>query len=127
MTGAIDPVQLATASDGPSLLGATLRIVLMLAVIVAAGWGWLYWQRRARGPERRLQVLDRAFLMRGAGVALLRADDRRLLVGVSAEGVRLLRDLDAGSGHGGGDRQRRRGTQPFPRLLDEIRREGEDP
>ena len=60
-------------------------------------WAWFWWQRRVKGPSRHLEVIDRAFLARGASVALLRVGERRLLVGVSSEGVRLLRDLEPGA------------------------------
>lgn len=80
----------------PSLAGAAIRAALAIALLVAAAVGWIAWQRRARGTARRLEVLDRAFLTRGASVALLRVGERQLLIGVSADGVRLLRDFERG-------------------------------
>ena len=87
------PIETLASPEVPSLLGATLRMVLALAVILLAAWGWFQWQRRQRGGIRHVEVLDRAALARGSSVALLRVDDRRLLIGVSADGVRLLRDV----------------------------------
>jgi flagellar biogenesis protein FliO len=75
---------------------AGLRLSLAVAVLAVAAGLWLHWQRRSRGATRQLEVLDRAFLARGVSVALLRVGGRRLLVGVSGEGVRLIRDLEAG-------------------------------
>ncbi|ANM30540.1 hypothetical protein ABI59_14580 [Acidobacteria bacterium Mor1] len=75
------------------MIGASLRMGLALVMLLLAAWGWLQWQKRQRGGERRVEVIDRAALARGSSVALLKVDDRRLLVGVSNEGVRLLRDV----------------------------------
>lgn len=88
--------------DIPSLWDAAVRLALAVGVIVAAAWGWLYWQRRGRGNGRHLEVIERSFLARGVSLALVRVDDRRLLVGVSAEGVRLIRDLDQRGAAAGG-------------------------
>ena len=92
------PETLLVGTEAPSLVGAALRMGLALAVLGLAAWGWLYWQRRVKGPKRDLEVLDRAVLARGASVALLRVGGRRLLVGVSGEGVRLIRDLEPAPG-----------------------------
>ncbi len=81
---------------GPSLVWPTIRMLLFVALVAVAAWAWFRYQRNAKAGNRQLQVLDRAFLARGTSVALLRVEDRRLLIGVSPEGVRLLRDLDAG-------------------------------
>ena len=89
------PDPLLTESAVPSLLGAALRMGLAVAALALVAWGWLYWRRRVKDPTRDLEVLDRAFLARGASVALLRVGERRLLVGVSAEGVRLIGDLES--------------------------------
>ena len=83
-------------AETPSLIGATLRVGLAIVVLAAAATAWFYWNRKVKGPNRHLEVLDRAFLARGASVTLVRVDDRRLLVGVSPEGVRLIARLDDG-------------------------------
>ena len=91
----MDPEPIIAASEmGPSLLGAALRMGLIVVVLTGGAWVWFYWQKKTRAASRHLEVLDRAFLARGACVTLLRVDRRRLLVGVSAEGVRLIRDLE---------------------------------
>ena len=92
------PTEVLTAvpEAAPSLFWASVRMVLLLAVFLAAAWFLFRWHRRNRGSAKSLEVLDRAFLARGTSVALLRVEGRRLLLGVSAEGVRLLRDMDAG-------------------------------
>lgn len=94
MTPPAEPI-LEVGQQVPSLLSAALRMggaVLLMAALAAA---WMVWQRRRRPAGRRLEVLDRAFLARGASVALLRVENRHVLVGVSNEGVRLIRDIDA--------------------------------
>lgn len=92
MFPAADPVL--TADAGPTLLGASLRVGLVVLLLAAVGWAWLFWLKRSHGATRRLEIQERVFLTRGAGVALLRVDDRSLLVGISAEGVRLISELD---------------------------------
>ena len=84
------------APDIPSLWDAAVRLALAVGLLAAAAWAWLYWQRRGRGSSRQLEVIERSFLTRGVSLALVRVDGRRLLVGVSADGVRLIRDLDRG-------------------------------
>jgi flagellar protein FliO/FliZ len=84
---------IAAQDAAPPLFGAALRVLAGLALLVAASWALLRWRRRVEQTERRLAVVDRASLSRGASVALLRVDGRHLLVGVAADGVRLLRDL----------------------------------
>ena len=86
---------LAASDMVPSLLGASVRMAIAVAVLVAAAWVLLRWRKKVRAPQRDLEVLDRVFLTRGASAALLRVGARRMLVGVSADGVRLLRELDA--------------------------------
>jgi flagellar biogenesis protein FliO len=78
----------------PSLLGATLRVVGMLALLGVGAW--LFVKRRSfqRGG-RAIEVIDRAFLARGTSVALLRVGQSRLLLGITPSHVRLLRDLGA--------------------------------
>jgi flagellar biogenesis protein FliO len=82
-----------TVQAAPSLFGAALRIGVVTAALVFLLW---LLGRHSRGLRRakRLEILDRAVLGRAASVALIRVDESRLLVGVSAEGVRLLRELD---------------------------------
>ena len=81
----------------PSIGAAALRMVLFLAVFAAIAVSWLVWQRRARRGPRRIEVVDRALLSRGVSVALLRVESQRMLVGISADGVRLIRTLDRGA------------------------------
>ena len=80
----------------PSLAGAALRMIVAVGLLAAAAWALMRWQKRGKAGRSRLQVLDRAFLSRGASVALIRVEGKRLLVGVSAEGVRLIDDLGRG-------------------------------
>ena len=92
MLAAADPV-IGAGGIGPSFWGAALRLVLAVGLLALGTWGWLWWQRRARRTSRHLEVLDRALLSRSASVALIRVGEKRLLVGVAADGVRLIDDL----------------------------------
>ncbi|MBZ5637245.1 MAG: flagellar biosynthetic protein FliO [Acidobacteriia bacterium] len=96
MTPAVEALAAAPAA-APSLLGAALRMVGALVLLGVSAWVVLRWQRNVRGARRQMEVLDRAVLTRGASVAILRVEGRRLLLGVSADGVRLLGDLDSPS------------------------------
>jgi flagellar biogenesis protein FliO len=87
---------LIAAPEAPSLMAAFIRVGLAVLVLALVAGLWFYWNRKVKGPSRHLEVLDRAFLARGACVTLLRVDERRLLVGVSTEGVRLLSRLEDG-------------------------------
>ena len=84
---------LAAAPEAPSLASALLRSGALLVLLAAAGYLLLRWQRRLKRGAQELEVLDRTFLARGASLALVRAGGRRLLLGVSADGVRLVSDL----------------------------------
>lgn len=78
----------------PSLWGAALRLGLAVGAMAVTAGAWLLWQRRAaQGTRRQLEVLDRTILARGVSVVLLRAEKERLLVGVSQDGVRLIRRM----------------------------------
>lgn len=93
MTPPVDA--LGAASDAvPSLLWPTVRMVLAMGAIGFAAWAVLRWRRGSRSSERHMEILDRSYLARGTSIALVRVDGRKLLIGVSAEGVRLLRDMD---------------------------------
>ena len=81
------------SAEAPSLLGAGLRLLLFALLFAGAVGGWWWWRRRQREGGRQLEILDRALLSRGASVALLRVADRTLLIGVSPEGVRLLKSF----------------------------------
>ena len=87
------PDGIASGDLGPSLMGAALRTLGALLLIAAAVWAWLARHRRGGRDRRELRVLDRAALTRGAGLALVSVAGRRLLLGVSNDGVRLLTDL----------------------------------
>jgi len=84
---------LAAAPEAPSLLWAALRVAGMLALLGLGAW-LLVKRRGFQRGGRSLEVLDRAFLSRGTSVALLRAGSRKMLLGITAEQVRLLCELD---------------------------------
>jgi flagellar biogenesis protein FliO len=85
-----------TGDAAPSLLWAAIKTAGALAALLTAGFFLLRWQKTGRPSRRHLEILDRAILGRGSSVALLRVCGKRVLVGVSSESVRLLRDLDPG-------------------------------
>ena len=67
----------------PSLAWAAARMIGAVALLAGAAWVLLRWRRRGMGAERPMRVIDRAFLARGASVALVRVAERNLLLGVS--------------------------------------------
>ncbi|HEY0117451.1 MAG TPA: flagellar biosynthetic protein FliO [Cellulomonas sp.] len=73
-----------------------LRVVVSLVVVVALVW---YLARRLGGRagdtsrEAEVRVLDRQSLSKHAGVAVVAAGDRRLLVGFADAGVQLITEL----------------------------------
>ena len=73
-----------------------LRVLVSLAVVVALVW---YLARRLGGRQRDtsreadVRVLDRQSLSKHAGVAVVAAGDRRLLVGFADAGVQLITEL----------------------------------
>jgi flagellar protein FliO/FliZ len=77
-------------------LVVVLRVLVSLAVVVALVW---YLARRlGRGHadasrEAEVRVLDRHSLSKHAGVAVVAAGDRRLLVGFADAGVQLITEL----------------------------------
>jgi flagellar biogenesis protein FliO len=67
---------------------AALAVLALAAAVLLV-------RRRARrdAPSSPVAVVARASLGPGAGVALVEAGGRRLLLGVGKDGVRLVRDL----------------------------------
>lgn len=94
MTPAVDAIA-AVPDAAPSLVGAAIRTVAALVLLAGAAWIFLRWRRGFRASRRQMEVLDRAVLTRGASVAILEVEGKKLLLGISADGVRLLRELDA--------------------------------
>lgn len=96
MTSPVDALALSNDA-APSLLWAAVKTVGTLVGLGVMAWVVLRWQKTGRRSKRYLEVIDRAILGRGTSVALLRVCGKRVLIGVSSDGVRLLRDLDPGS------------------------------
>ncbi len=93
MTPAADALG-AMPDTAPSLVWAVLRTLAALALLLAGAWALLRWQKRGRRAERQIEVIERAALSRAATLALVRVGGRRLLLGISGDGVRLVRDLE---------------------------------
>ena len=55
---------------------------------------------RGTGPTRSIKISARAAVNRGAVVAIIEADGRRLLIGAAANQVNILADLGSASGSG---------------------------
>jgi flagellar biogenesis protein FliO len=68
------------------LIVATILLAIVLAVLVM--------RRGAPARARMIKVTSRAALHRGAFVAVVEVDGRRLLVGAGAQQVTLLTELD---------------------------------
>lgn len=94
------------------------RVVLSLIVVVAFVAILARVARRAsvRGPGAGLAVVDRVGLSREASLAVVAVGGRALVVGVTAQGVSLLTELDADTAAGltapRGDVGDRDGDQP---------------
>jgi flagellar protein FliO/FliZ len=78
-------------------MDAILRVIIAVVVVIGAMW---VLAKVARRPLRNraansLDVLARAQLSRNASIAVVRVDDKALVVGVSDGGVSLLHQLDA--------------------------------
>ncbi len=89
----------AVALAGGEMGGAVLRAAAVLGLL-AAGAFWVRRARREGAPPTPDAVVlaARQELGRDAGVALLRAGGRDLLVGYGAAGVRLLAELSPPGG-----------------------------
>jgi flagellar protein FliO/FliZ len=71
------------------------RTLPSLAVIVGALLVLRHWARRGRSrADADVRVLTRTGLAKGAVVAVVAVGERRLLVGASEQGVRLLTELE---------------------------------
>lgn len=81
------------AAEIPSLVGPSLRLAAALALFLVAAFVFVKWRKRFVAESRRLEVLERIAVSRGASLVLVRADEETLPVGVSPEGLRLLRKL----------------------------------
>lgn len=88
---------LATVPEAPSF--PFLRLILSLAVIGGLVYAARPLLKRGLalhpGGAGGVEILGRAYLGPKAAVCLLKADGRKILVGVGPEGPRLLADLGA--------------------------------
>jgi flagellar biogenesis protein FliO len=93
LVAAVAALAVLGAVAGGEIAGGALRA---LSVVALLGLGALL-VRRAGGARRdrgELAVVERHALARDAGVALVTAGGRRLVVGYGASGVALLARLD---------------------------------
>ena len=73
-----------------------LPVIVLLGVLLAAAAALLWWTRRrgglasVQGARRRLRVIERLALSRGAALILVEYEGRALLLGQSAERVSLI-------------------------------------
>jgi flagellar biosynthetic protein FliO len=101
-----------TGPVAPSPLAAAARMFAVLLLFAICAWVFLRYRNRQRPDSTRIRVLDRAFLNRGVGVTLVSVEGRRLLLGISGEGITLLTDLES---HGAAKQ-----AKAFPDLLAEA-------
>ena len=73
-------------------LAVVLVLMVLLARVVRGRMGPA--MAKSRTTRQRLEVIGRQGLSRNASLALLRVDDRTLLVGVTESAVSLLTELD---------------------------------
>lgn len=78
------------------MIEVTLRVIFSLAVVLVLMWGLARLVRKPLGGRRAggLAVLTRQGLSRGASVAVVRVDDRALVLGVTEANVTLLAETD---------------------------------
>lgn len=74
------------------MIEVTLRVIFSLAVVLLLMWGLARLVRKPLGGRGAggLAVLTRQGLSRGASVAVVRVDDRALVLGVTEASVTLL-------------------------------------
>lgn len=95
----------------------TLRVLLSLAVVLGLLW-WL--ARRTAGARAKVRqasvtVVGRQSLGKHSGVAVVEVEGRRLLLGVTEQGVSLLTELEAPVPQASADR-----TEIDPAALAEL-------
>ena len=78
------------------MIEVTLRVIFSLAVVLFLMWGLARLVRKPLGGRGAggLAVLTRQGLSRGASVAVVRVDDRALVLGVTEANVTLLAETD---------------------------------
>mgnify|MGYP006294641657 CR=1 FL=1 len=79
-------------------LAEVLRVLAALALVsgLTVGLGWLARARHRRGGGTNLRVEERLTLSRNAQLLVVRAGERKLLVGSSEKGVQLVTELEPG-------------------------------
>ena len=94
---------LATAGEGPGLLGSVLRTLFALVGVCALAFVVLSWLARrgigvsGRTRSGRIEVLERVALAPRTSLYVVRVDGRELLVGSGeAGGLSLITELGAG-------------------------------
>ena len=77
-------------------IGALLRLLISLALLIGALYGVKYWQRRPGVAARRgtIDVVARASLGRSSSVHIIDFFERRFLIGSGEHQVNLLSELD---------------------------------
>ena len=74
--------------------------LLVATLLLAAIAVTVRLKARGTGPTRSIKISARAAVNRGAVVAIIEADGRRLLIGAAANQVNILADLGSASGSG---------------------------
>lgn len=115
-------------SDAPSVLPALLAFVGVIALIPAALWVLKRMQTGAVGPQRAVTLIGGLTLGPRERIAIVEAQGRRWLVGVTGQSISVLAELDRGET---GAPARDDGgpvpvpvPNPFAQLLDRMKRHG---
>jgi flagellar biogenesis protein FliO len=79
-------------------LAEILRVLAALALVsgLTVGLGWLARARHRRAGGANLRVEERLTISRNAQLLVVRAGERKLLVGASEKGVQLVTELEPG-------------------------------
>jgi hypothetical protein len=99
VTACCAALALVAATGGGDLAGGALRASAVVALLAVAA---VAVRPRGRGAARAssLVVEERHALTRDAGIALVAAGPRHLVVGYGTAGVRLLANIDARAAEG---------------------------
>ncbi|MGI6160416.1 MAG: FliO/MopB family protein [Christensenellales bacterium] len=83
-------------NTSPSAGSAIVAVVVMLLVIAAAYYTTKLLSRQSSrlAKGRRLEITDRLFLAKDKHIVLLKADERTFIIGVTAQSMNVLGELE---------------------------------
>ena len=113
------PASVAAGATG-SVAAASIRMVGILALMIAAVVGGGQWLRRSRllgswkTPQARLSILETRSLGQRQALCLVACDHREWLVSVGPSGIQMLAPLQAASPRAGSFQEHLEGVAEFP-------------